>query len=195
MFTKRNVILIFILISVVLISCQEIYSPKNKAYPRVDFPEKNYRLYDSILPFTFECPVYANVLEDNEKGAEKYWSNIVFKSFNAQIHLSYKDISNNLQDFEEDTRKLAYKHTIKADAIDEKIWENDKEKVYGILYDIQVNTASSIQFYLTDSVKHFLRGALYFNTKPNKDSLSPSIQFIRKDIDKMIETLKWKSFK
>ncbi len=174
------------------ISCQETYTPKPRGYFRVEFPKKEYRTFDSIYPFRFDLPVYAKVLPDNEKGADADWLNIVYPTFNARIHMSYKPIKGNFADFEEDTRKLAYKHTVKADAIDEKIWNNEKQKVYGILYDIRGNTASSIQFYLTDSTQHFLRGALYFNLKPNKDSIAPSLEFIRSDIDRMIESFQWK---
>jgi gliding motility-associated lipoprotein GldD len=186
----KKIIVYFL--SIFLFSCQETYTPKPRAYFRVEFPKKDYRTFDSIYPFTFACPVYANVDPDNEKGADENWLNIIFPAFNARIHVSYKPVNGNFADFEEDTRKLAYKHTVKADAIDEKVWDNPQKKVYGILYDIRGNAASSIQFYLTDSTRHFLRGALYFSVKPNKDSLAPSVQFIREDIDKMIESFRWK---
>jgi gliding motility-associated lipoprotein GldD len=92
-----------------------------------------------------------------------------------------------------ESNDYAYSHSIKADAIIEQPWYNKEKKVYGILYDIKGNTASSIQFFLTDSTKNFLRGALYFSSEPKADSLAPVIQFFRKDIIHMIETFKWKS--
>jgi gliding motility-associated lipoprotein GldD len=189
---KTAGLIISLFISILFFACQETYTPKPRAYFKVEFPNKEYHTFDSIYPFTFDCPVYAKVIPDAEKGADGNWMNIVFRDFNARIHTSYKPVVGNFAELEEDTRKLAYKHTVKADAIEEKIWNNETNKVYGILYDIQGNTASSIQFYLTDSTRHFLRGALYFNLKPNKDSLAPSIEFIRKDIDRMIESFKWK---
>jgi gliding motility-associated lipoprotein GldD len=93
----------------------------------------------------------------------------------------------------EDARSLAYKHTVKADAIDERIFSNSEKKVYGVLYDIRGNSASSIQFFLTDSTKHYIRGALYFRVEPNKDSLAPAVDFFTKDVIEFIESFEWKT--
>ena len=112
--------------------------------------------------------------------------------YKARIHLSYLDVAGNLNVMIEDTRSLVYKHTVKADAIDEQVFSNPQKKVYGILYDIKGNSASSVQFFLTDSVRHYIRGALYFRCEPNKDSLSPAVDFFRKDVVAMIESFEWK---
>jgi len=189
---KKNKFIFILLLPMLIISCNENYYPKPHGYIRTDFPEKEYILFDESYPFTFEIPVYSEVVADSSLGAEKFWSDWNFPKFKATVFISYKDIKNNLHEYEEDTRELAYKHTIKADAIDPIIWENHDEKVYGILYDIKGNVASQIQFYLTDSTNHFIRGSFYFNCIPNKDSLAPSLKFLRQDIDKMIETFKWK---
>ncbi|MCK5169644.1 MAG: gliding motility lipoprotein GldD, partial [Bacteroidales bacterium] len=111
---------------------------------------------------------------------------------NGKIHISYKTIDNNLNQILEDTRKLVYKHTIKADAINEKMFIKPEKKVYGILYEIEGNAASPMQFFLTDSINHYLRGALYFNVEPNKDSLAPVLDFVREDIIVLIESFEWK---
>jgi gliding motility-associated lipoprotein GldD len=166
--------------------------PKPKGYFRVDFPAKEYQQYRSDAPYSFEYPIYGKVVKDTERIAEPYWNNIEFEKFNCKIHLSYKAVKNNVSGYIEDAHTLAYKHTIKADAINEELFSDGKRKVYGILYDIEGNAASSVQFFVTDSSKHFLRGALYFESVPNKDSLAPSIAFFRKDIVHLIETLNWK---
>ncbi len=184
-------LILFIPILFLAVSCEEIYTPKPHGYLRIDFPEKKYRKFDNNYPYKFDYPIYAQVKDDKTKGAEKYWSNINFPAFKATINVTYKDITNNFSVFEDDTRKMAYKHTIKADAINEKVWINTEKKVYGIMYEIKGNTASSVQFYLTDSVKHFFRAALYFNVQPNKDSLRPSLKFIKQDIDTLINTFEW----
>jgi gliding motility-associated lipoprotein GldD len=189
--TKGILLLLFIYF--IAVACKETYYPKPYGYIRIDYPEKKYRLFDSVYPYTFEIPAYSRVVADSSKGAEKFWSDWNFPEFNATVYLSYKDIRNNLNQYEEDTRELAYKHTIKADDIEPIIWENKEQNVYGILYDIKGDVASQMQFYLTDSTQHFLRGAFYFNCVPNKDSLAPSLKFLRKDIDRMIETFKWKN--
>ena len=192
----NNTLKIFsIIILLTFISCQETYYPRSHGYLRIDFPEKEYKTFNENYPYTFEMPVYSEITKDKSKGAEEYWSDWNFPKYNATVYLSYKNVENNLSEFEEDTRELAYKHTIKADEINQVIWNNKEKKVYGILYDIKGNVASQVQFYLTDSTKHFLRGAFYFNCVPNKDSLAPSLKYLRKDIDKMIETFEWKDLK
>jgi gliding motility-associated lipoprotein GldD len=178
----------------ILFACnQQDYTPKPSGYLRTDFPQKQYLFFDKNLPYSFEYPAYGSILKDTVAGAEPYWINIEFPQFKAKIHLSYKKVNGKPDIYIEDARKLAYKHTIKADAIEESIIEDSANHKYGILYDIEGNTASSVQFFVSDYKKHFLRGALYFSSSPNKDSLAPSIVFFRKDIERLITSLKWKN--
>ncbi len=172
--------------------CRESMVPKPRGHFRIDFPEKGYRIYDTVCPFIFEYPVYGKISYDVGKFSEPCWFNIEFPNYRAKIYVSYKRINNNLPEILDESHDFAYSHSIKADAITEKPWLNPDNKVYGILYEIKGNTASAIQFFLTDSTKNFLRGALYFSAQPNEDSLSPVIDFFRKDIIHMVETLKWK---
>lgn len=170
----------------------EVYTPKPKGFFRIDFPEKNYLLYDSTCPYSFEIPDYSIVSKDPHKGADPCWININFPRFNAQLHLSYKEIRNNLDTILAESRDLAIKHQVKATGLDETIIIRDSARVYGLVYDISGNTASNVQFYLTDSTKNYMRGALYFNSAPNIDSLKIVVDFLRKDIVHMIQTFKWK---
>jgi len=172
--------------------CRERVTPKPRGYFRIDLPARNYRLYDTLCPFIFEYPAYSQISYDVGKISEPCWFNIEFPHYNAKIHISYKRINNNLEAILKESNDFAYSHTIKADAIMEQPWQNAKNKVFGILYDIKGNTASSVQFFVTDSINHFLRGALYFSVQPDEDSLAPVIKFFREDIVHMIETFKWK---
>jgi gliding motility-associated lipoprotein GldD len=183
--------IIFIL-SLILFACSQNYTPKPPGYMRIDFPEKDYVSYDTNCPYTFDIPVYAKPVYDLNYKSEPCWVNLSFPQFNSQIHLSYKSVNNNLAVYTEDSRTFVYKHAVKADAIEEQVYENPEKNVYGILYDIKGNAASSLQFILTDSTNHFLRGALYFNSRPNKDSLAPVVHFIRQDIVRIMESLEWK---
>jgi gliding motility-associated lipoprotein GldD len=126
------------------------------------------------------------------KIAEPCWFNIEFHDYRAKIYVSYKRINNNLAEILNESHEFAYSHSVKADAISEKPWLNPDNNVYGILYEIKGNTASAVQFFVTDSTKNFLRGALYFSAQPNEDSLLPVIDFFREDIIHLVETLKWK---
>ena len=176
-----------------LIACKEkTYMPKPRGYMRIDFPEKGYQTYNENCPFSFEYPVYGSIEKDNMDPNETCWFNIVFPEYGGKIHLTYKTVHNNLAVYLEDSRTLVYKHTIKADAINENLIGFKDKNVYGILYDIKGNAASSVQFFLTDSVQHFVRGSLYFNVEPNKDSLAPVISFFREDIEHMINTFQWR---
>ena len=193
MMKMKNLFYIILFLGIVNFSCNNNYTPKPYGYYRIDFPDKNYRLFDSIeFPYSFEYPTYGKIVIDADKNAEPYWINIEFKKYNCKLYLSYKPIKKDVSKFIEDAHTLAYKHSVKADAIEEKLIMDDNRKVYGLIYDIQGNAASSFQFFTTDSIKNFLRGSLYFEAQPNKDSMATAITFFQKDVIHLIETLKWK---
>lgn len=179
------------LLAILLSACRQSYTPKEQGYFRIDFPKKEYQLLDTIYPYTFEKADYTTFVP--VKSVDSDWNaNIHFPTLNGILHLSYFPINKNLNLLLEDNRKLVYQHTVKADAINERYFEDFRKEVYGVLYEIKGNTASSVQFYATDSLHHFLRGSLYFNNVPNKDSLAPVIQFVRDDVIHLMETLAWK---
>lgn len=174
------------------------YTPKPKAYPRIVFPERKYELYDPAdCPFRFEKPVYTQVVYDTmyqgHKIDERCWMNLVFPPFNGTVNLTYKDIDDttNIARLIEDAHTLSYKHTKKADYIDEIRIANN-HGVGGLLYEVSGDAASNIQFFLTDSSKHFIRGAVYFYNPPNSDSMAPVIAFVKEDLHQMLKTFEWK---
>lgn len=177
-----------------LFSCEnDDYIPKPRGYFRIDFPEKRYTSYlASHCGFGFEVPVYSMVMPDKSNFAEPCWINIDFPIQRGTLHLSYKKVNNDVSKFTEDARSLVYKHTVKAEAIEEEFISYPDKKVYGTIYHIEGNAASSLQFYITDSTTHFIRGALYFNVVPNKDSIAPVAEFINADIYHLLETFQWK---
>ena len=189
--------LIFISSIILIFACKDKNStPKPHAYPRVYYPTKSYTIFDTNSPYSFQYPNYAKVvnLKEDEKGWQPYWYNINYLPFNATLHLSYKSFKNRTEfdSMFDDTRKLAYKHTIKADEIEEIDIMIQNSNTSGIIYDLKGNTATNLNFYITDGKKHFVRGALYFNSKTTNDSIAPVFQFLRQDVLKMIETVKWK---
>ncbi|MFV0471322.1 MAG: gliding motility lipoprotein GldD [Paludibacteraceae bacterium] len=191
---NKNILLIGVvsLFLVSLMGCGKAPIPRPYGYFRIDLPPHTYTRFDSaVLPYSFEVSHTAKVrqrLADNES----YWIDIIYPAFNASIYCSYKPIHHNLFELNEDTRKIVYKHTVRADAIGEKVFTNADKSVYGILYSLEGNTASQIQFVLTDSVKHFFRAALYFENTPNKDSISPVGEYIKQDMQHLMETFEWK---
>lgn len=185
-----------IILLAVLYGCRHVTVPKPKGYFRIDLPEKEYIDFNDKekgLPFSFEYPVYGHLSFDHEYADEPGWFDIEFPAYKAKIYLTYKDINNDFASLMEQTYKMNVKnHIAKADAINEQAFNNAKDNVYGVLYDLKGNTASAVQFYATDSIKHYLRGSLYFDAEPDADSLAPVIDFFREDIIHLIETLKWK---
>ncbi len=183
------------MISLLISGCNEDdFIPKPRGYLRLDLPEHSYSKLDSIFPFNFEYSKYARISSDQVTSKNPNWFNIRYPAFRAKIHLSYKSLANtSLYTLQRDAHEMAYKHAPKAVAIREiQIFDPERE-VFGLAYDIDGKEAASpFQFYLTDSTNHFIRGALYFNLKPNNDSLSPVIDYIVEDIDRMISTLHWK---
>ena len=188
---KNRFYIVSLLLVLVLAACTQTITPKPREYFRITFPEKHYSRITEQLPYSFEIPQYCTLEKENSRGAEQYWTNVVFDKMNAKIHLSFKYIHNNLDTLIDDSHTLAYKHTIKADAIDKNYYTDDSAHVYALVYNIKGNVASPIQFFATDSVKCFLRGSLYFNATPNKDSIAPVLDFVAKDITQLIETLRW----
>lgn len=185
-------ILLILLISILFTACGEAYVPKPYGYFRVDLPVKSYRMLDTLnLPYRFEVSSAIKVnFRTDEK--EKYWIDLTYPQLNANVYCSYLPVKGNLIELSEDTRRIVYKHSIKADGISEKVFDNQRNDVHGILYDLKGNTASSLQFVLTDSTQHFFRAALYFNNVPNKDSIAPMAEYIREDMIRLVESFEWK---
>ena len=181
----KNRSLLFL--SALLLSCNTDYTPKPKALIKLDFPKKEYEQIAINCPFDFEFPLYSQLKKKNDN----CMVDIVFPNLNGVLYLSYFALENNLNEHTKQSQKLAYKHNVIADAITEKFYVNDSLKVYGVLYDYNGVSATAAQFYLTDSVNHFFRGALYFNTEIN-DSILPINNFLKYDIKHLIETFHWK---
>jgi gliding motility-associated lipoprotein GldD len=183
--------LVMVILALSFVSCNKTYTPKPRSYFRIDFPEKKYIPYKSACNYGFEVPVYAKIVPF-QGNREPCWINIEFPGYKGTIHITYKTMHNNLDLLAEDIHALAYKHIIKADDIIERTFSYPEREVYGMIYDIKGNTASSMSFYATDSISNFISGALYFSVIPNKDSLAPVISFFSSDLKHLIETLKWK---
>ena len=179
-----------------LISCNSPYTPKPRGYFRINFPRHQYQQFNKPgYPYSFEYPVYANVVKDtsffDDKPENPYWINIDFPQFNARIYISYKEVANNFDKLREDAYKMTYKHTYKATSIRDSLMQTPLD-VHGVFFDIGGNTATAKRFFVSDSVKHFLVGALYFDVTPNEDSLRIVNQFLQEDMQHLINTFQWK---
>lgn len=175
-------------------SCTKNYQPKPKGYNRFVLPAASYRPLPDTLPYRFEYSTHARLLKDTSAVHERYWIEIYYPEFRADIHITFKKINHSdklLKEFLKDSYTLTSKHQIKAYAIEETITKTPGGKT-AVIAELEGEVPSQFQFTMTDSVKNFLRGALYFNTKVQNDSLQPAIDYVKKDVMHMINTLEWK---
>ena len=173
---------------VLLISCKEDTQPKPKAFLRLAYDNVSYQKTIVDCPYTFEFSKDAIA-----KPNTKCWINIHYPKLKASLNITYRPVENNLIELFRESEKLTYNHAIKADGISAVPFEDVKKRTYGALSEVTGNAASPLQFHLTDSSKHFITGALYFEVQPNYDSILPAIKFIEKDIKHLMETLEWKN--
>ena len=194
-FNKLCILLVATLTLVIAFSCdrQPNPLPKPRGYFRIDLPEKAYVKVDTIEKYSFECPEYAYITNDRYSPEEKNWVNIEMPLFKGSIHLTHKPVDGNLADYLEDVHTMVTKHLQKANGVRDSLIFNEEHNVYGLFIEMDgKGVATPMQFYLTDSTRNFVRGALYFNFKPDNDSMQPVINFIRDDIDHLINTFEWK---
>lgn len=192
-----KLLFIFVLLfgfSFFLTSCQKEFLPKPLGYNRLILPEHEYVLLPDTLPYRFEYSKHATLLADTSRIRENYWVEIYYPSIKANIHITYKSIQNKklLKEYMDDSYTLTAKHQIKAYAINEVITKTPSGKT-AVIAELEGEVPSQFQFTITDSTKNFLRGALYFNTKVANDSLAPAIDYMKKDLMQIINTLEWKN--
>jgi len=178
----------FLILSICLfISCKEDVLPKPKAYLNLSYPTVNYKKTHEIKRYAFEISSNA-ILQKQENN----WIQIKYPTLKASLNITYRPVKDNIKELLLESEKLVFKHTVKAEEIVTQDFLNNDKNVFGTLHEISGNAASQIQFHLTDSTTHFIKGALYFYTKPNYDSIFPAVAYIKKDILRLIETIEWK---
>ncbi len=179
----------------IFFSCTRDHLPKPLGYNRLILPDHAYIALPDTLPYTFEYSKYARLLKDTSSIREKYWVEIYYPQLKANIHVTYKDIRNDeklLREFLKDAYTLTSKHQIKAYAINELISKTPSGKT-AVIAELEGEVPSQFQVTVTDSTENFLRAALYFNTRVANDSLAPAIEFMKKDMMHLINTLEWKN--
>jgi len=187
-------------VSVLLfVSCSSSSVPKPYGYFRITTPDTAYTPFSlslgegrgEVYPYSFSLSQNAVVLPRTEPG-EQYWVNLYYPALDATIHCSYKPVRNNLRELTNDALEFVYRNASFASSIPEREYAHPEAKVYGVLFDLEGNTASSCQFFVTDSTRHFFRASVYCNCPPNADSLAPVYDYLRTDIVKMVETFEWR---
>ncbi|MEM5539043.1 MULTISPECIES: gliding motility lipoprotein GldD [unclassified Olleya] len=189
-------LIIFLLTFVLLTSCGNDPIPKPKGYLRLEYPQADYKMYNQDLPFAFDRNMQSDTIiyKPLQDDVKSFGLNIEYKKLKGTIYLTYKAIDGKerLVKYLKNAQNFTQEHTKKADAIEEVVWENPVNKVYGMFYEVGGNAASQSQFYITDSINHFLTGSLYFYAKPNYDSILPAANYLQKDIKRIMESVQWK---
>lgn len=167
--------------------------PKPRGYFRIDLPDQEYRSYESVCPMNLEVSTAAQIeVFRDRQSADSCWFNIYYPRYNARVHCTYIAVGNRFEELVNDAYGFAAKHEMKASGLRRTMVSDSTRDVHGIVYDIEGDAASNVQFFLTDSSRHFLRGALYFFNAPNPDSIAPVLNFVRSDIDHIAQTLVWR---
>lgn len=191
---NRIIVLTIVVALFCLAGCEKNYLPKPLGYNKLELPEAAYRSLPDSLPYKFEYSQHAKLKDDTSMINERYWVEIYYPMLNSTVHITYKKVNNDkklLKEFLDDAYVLTAKHQIKAYSIDEVITKTDKGQT-AVIAELDGEVPSQFQFTITDSTKNFLRGALYFNTKVQNDSLAPAIEYMKKDIMHLIRTFEWK---
>lgn len=182
----KNVFFIFVLS--LLASCAKEPLPKPNGELRLEYPVAKYEKFQSDCPYSFEYSNFSQI----ENGKNACWYYINYPKMKAKIFITYFPIKNDFNLHVKEAEKLVYEHTIKASSIDTKSFSYPERKIYGNFYELKGQTASNVQFYVTDSTRHFVTANLYFNSRPKPDSLGPAVDYIKKDMLHMIDTFEWK---
>lgn len=206
---------LIIALSLTALACNSPFTPKPRGYFRIDMPERKYRLFDQPgFPYSFEYPVYGEIGRDStifdESPDNPYWINIDFPQFAGRVYLSYKTVGGNsvyklkgpsgyrdsvvrntFEGLRDEAFRMSFKHSLKASSIDDSLFRT-ANGISGVYFSVGGNAATANQFFVTDTSRHFLRGALYFDASPNSDSLAPVNDFLREDLRHIISTFRWK---
>ncbi len=188
-----------VLTCMVISACQREYAPRERGYFKLPLPERGaYKTYNSPeCPFTFEYPSYSNLQRDtiflDTVPENPCWMNLEMPDVNGELFLSYKSLASkaDLEKVIEDAHNLTYRHTVRAQYIN-PVFLHPHPDVYGLYFDVGGNAASNVQFFVTDSQQHFIRGALYFRNAPNIDSIKPVLDYVKQDVAHLIKTVEWK---
>lgn len=185
-FLKSFLIVSLLVTGFVMNSCKNDIFPKPKSYLNLEYPTVTYHRFQNDCPYSFAISKESAI--EFKSGCRAM---ISYPKLNANVHITYRRVQNDLKQILLEADKLTTKHTVKADAIIPHPFENKEKKVYGVLFDVQGESASNVQFHVTDSSKHVLTAALYFKVQPNYDSIFPAVEYIKNDMIKMMESFEW----
>jgi len=189
--------LIILLISLSLASCggndkYKVNVPQAKKYTAPKLPAHKYKEYVSNCGYRFKSPELFTIKDvKDDKGNLTCHKDIDLGALNGIMHFSYISMVEKLSTYVNYANDKVDEHKIKATAIKDQQILKPNSKVYGTFFELQGDVATPFQFYLTDSTKYFVSGVVYFNCRPNYDSLKPSIDYLKKDLLEIVNSFQW----
>ncbi|WP_027377687.1 gliding motility lipoprotein GldD [Kaistella palustris] len=180
--------LAFTFLGLAVLSCAKETQPKPSGELRLEYPAPTYSKFSSPCNFGFEYSTFAKI----EDAKNPCWYYIDYPKMKAKVFITYFPVNNDLDLHVKESEKMVYEHTIKASSIDTKTFSYPERKVFGNFYELKGPSASNLQFFVTDSTKHYVTANLYFNSRPKPDSLAPAVDYIKKDLLHLIDTFEWK---
>ncbi len=188
----KNIAFKFFLVGILplFFSCGGEVLPKPKAMLRLSYPAPKYEQLVLPCPYTFEKNKESDFTTARHN--KQCWFNLEYQKQRATMYISYFSIHNNLDSLLRDAQNLTQEHVVKADGILQEPYVDQENKVYGMFYEVSGDAASQSQFYVTDSLQHFIVGSIYFKTRPNYDSILPAANYLRNDMKHLMETIRWK---
>ena len=195
MYMNRRIYPLCLLLPIVVLcaGCGRTSVPKPYGYVRLTMPDTCYA--DAVpkgYPYRFDVSCHAEVRPVSDEQGGQYWIDLHYPALNATVHCSYQPVRGNLRELTDDAIRFVYRHSSHASSIPEQGFVHAEARVYGVLFDLEGNTASSMQFFVTDSVRHFFRAAAYCDCVPNADSLAPVYDYLHKDVVRMVESFEWR---
>lgn len=181
--------IVFIFIALFFISCGKETMPKPSGELRLEYPHSTYKTFNEACSYTFEYSDFAKIYPSQKNPC---WYYLVYPKMKGKVFLTYHPIQNDFAEYAREAEKMVYEHTIKASAIETKFFEYPEKNIYGNFYELKGQSASNLQFFVTDSTRHFVTGYLYFNARPNPDSIAPAVEYVKKDLKHLISTFEWK---
>lgn len=187
--------LMYALLISALIGCHSPPIPRQKGYFKITLPNQDFMMDTTKCGSSFEIPVYSHLETVNsDKSGKSCWFNLRFSDFNARLHCTDVPINNNLESLMIDAQELVFSHDMKASGISRIRVEGavkSESHTTGVLYHLEGPVATPIQFFVTDSTDHFLRGSLYFDNAINSDSTAPVTDRLLRDIEQLMSTISW----
>ncbi len=209
-------ILTAVAFAAIISSCNSTYGTRKRGYYKINFPKREYVKFDKEgFPYSFEYPAYATIVRDttyfDTTPENPFWVNVDFPQFKGRIFLSYKKVGgltiyktkgangqykdttgiNIFEKMVNDAFNMTNKNNVAATYIRDSLVKTPNG-IHGVFFKVGGNAATAKQFFLSDTTKNFIRGALYFEATPNADSIKPVQDFIQADLEHLINTFKWK---